>query len=83
MPSNCVGSSPASTASTRVSVNKASGSKLRLRSKDGDVVLDFPVDVKLVAVAIVPSDIPWDFTLDVICVISRPAVNGFTRSTVT
>lgn len=83
IPSSGVGSSPASTASTRVSVNKAAGSKLRSRSKDGDVVFDFPEAIKLVVVAIVPSEMPCDITLDMIFVISRPAVNGFTRSTVT
>jgi len=49
----------------------------------GDFVVDFPGELKFVAVSMEPRTRPWDVTLDEILVMSKPAVKGLTRSTVT
>lgn len=60
---------PASTASARVTVKSAAGSKFRFKSKVGDCVVDFGADLKSVVVSIEPKEIPNVLTVDEILVI--------------
>lgn len=83
MPSKGLTSRPASTAKARVTVNKELGSKFMFRGSVGEVVFCFPGELKLVEDEIVPSVIPKADTVDSIPVISRAAVKGLARLTVT
>lgn len=83
IPSKGVTSKPASTASARVTVKRAEGSKFIFRSRVGDCVVDLGADTKSVVVSMVPNGIPNVLTVDEILVIWSGALNGFTRETVT
>lgn len=49
----------------------------------GDFEVDFPAELKLVAVLMEPRCKPCEVTLDEILVMSKPAVKGLTSTTVT
>lgn len=83
MPSKGLTSRPASTAKARVTVNKELGSKFMFRGSVGEVVFCFPGELKLVEDEIVPSVIPKADTVDSMPVISRSAVQGLLKLTVT
>ncbi len=83
IPSRGATSNPASTASARVTVNKATGSKFKFNGSAGEVVFDFPAELKLVEASIDPRGMPNAVTEDWIFVISRAAENGLAKSTVT
>lgn len=83
MPSKGAGSNPASTASARVTVKSAAGSKFMLRSRSGDCVVECGADWKSVVVSITPKGMPCDVTVEDILVIRREAVNGLFKETVT
>lgn len=73
----------ASTASARVTVKRAEGSKFIFRSRVGDSVIDLGADIKLVFVCMVPNRIPNVLTVDEILVIWSGALNGLKRETAT
>jgi hypothetical protein len=69
MPSSCAVSSPASTASCRVTVKIEAGSRFMFRGKAGESVACFPGAAKDVSVSIDPRLIPNEVTDDEIFVI--------------
>lgn len=83
IPSRGATSSPAFTARALVTVNRALGSRFIFNGRVGEVVFDFPAELKLVDVCIVPRVIPKADTMDWILVTSRAAVKGFAKLTVT
>lgn len=83
MASNGATFKPASTARSRVNVNKAAGSKFISRFNTGDVAEEFPGTSKSVGVSIVPKGIPNEDTEDLMCVICKSAVKGLFTVTCT
>jgi hypothetical protein len=49
----------------------------------GDFIVDFPAELKFVAVLMEPRYEPCEVTFDEMLVMSKPAVKGLMRDTVT
>ena len=83
MASRGAASKPASTASARVTVKSAAGSKFIFKLSSGDFVVDLGAVLKFVSSSIVPNGMPKELTFEATFVISRPALNGLERDTET
>lgn len=83
MASKGAASNPASTASARVTVKRASGSKFMFKFSSGDFVVELGALRKLVSWSIVPREMPKAETVEDTFVISSGALKGLSSETVT